>query len=331
MDGSSGSSAGGDDAIVAGGAGTGGGGPGSSSLASSLLSGAGGTSAAGGSSGGAGGGSGDGSRRSEEAVACVHYERRCSVVAPCCGVAYGCRVCHDEMSLSCGPMDRFAVEEVVCKECRERQPSKTNECRACGVTFAEYHCPKCNIWMALSKRPFHCDECGFCRVGGRENFKHCATCCMCVAASVHATHSCMREKYKNNCPVCREDMFSSRQSPQDLPCGHVIHSHCFRNLAGFDYRCPICKKTVLSRATERHRDAAHAGRPGAGGQHPMQRLRAEDGKSRLAFSGSAVSGMLQLQHGGGECCIGQGFIGSRRRRMTKELQLSIEKLPAKKI
>lgn len=57
----------------------------------------------------------------------------------------------------------------------------------------------------------------------------------------------MTDKYKNNCPVCREDMFVSRQSPQDLPCGHAIHAHCFRNLAGFDYRCPICKKTVVSR------------------------------------------------------------------------------------
>ena len=53
--------------------------------------------------------------------------------------------------------------------------------------------------------------------------------------SLHFMYS-MKDKYRNNCPVCREDMFSSRQSPQDLPCGHAIHAHCFRNLAGFDYR-----------------------------------------------------------------------------------------------
>ena len=41
-------------------------------------------------------------------------------------------------------------------------------------------------------------------------------------------------------------MHTSRHSPQDLPCGHVIHSVCFRKLAAFDYRCPICKKTVIS-------------------------------------------------------------------------------------
>ena len=42
-------------------------------------------------------------------------------------------------------------------------------------------------------------------------------------------------------------MFTSRQSPQDLPCGHCIHSYCFRKLANHDYRCPICKKTVVSK------------------------------------------------------------------------------------
>lgn len=191
--------------------------------------------------------SGNGANGSQEDVSCIHYDRKCSVVAPCCGLVVGCRVCHDELSPACGPMDRFAIKEIVCKECNTRQGT-SNKCinTQCAVTFAEYHCPKCNLWMALQKEPFHCDECGFCRVGGRENFRHCAECCMCISNSIHAKHSCMTDKYKNNCPVCREDMFSSRQSPQDLPCGHAIHAHCFRNLAGFDYRCPICKKTVVS-------------------------------------------------------------------------------------
>ena len=103
--------------------------------------------------------------------------------------------------------------------------------------------------MALNKSPFHCDRCGICRVGGRENFRHCDRCSMCIAAGTFDTHSCMTDKYRSNCPVCREDMFSSRQSPLELPCGHAIHAHCFRNLAGFDQRCPICKKTAVSRET----------------------------------------------------------------------------------
>ena len=121
-----------------------------------------------------------------------------------------------------------------------------NVCVNCTTQFGEYHCGTCNLWMARSKKPFHCNECGFCRVGGVESFRHCTECCMCISVNVFHTHNCFKDKYKNNCPVCREDMFSSRQSPQDLPCGHAIHAHCFRKLAGFDYRCPICKKTVVS-------------------------------------------------------------------------------------
>lgn len=26
---------------------------------------------------------------------CEHYERQCSIVAPCCGRGYPCRLCHD--------------------------------------------------------------------------------------------------------------------------------------------------------------------------------------------------------------------------------------------
>lgn len=62
-----------------------------------------------------------------EAMTCVHYERKCCVVAPCCNQVFGCRVCHDEMTPAPGhgQMDRFAIQEIVCKECKTRQTSKT--------------------------------------------------------------------------------------------------------------------------------------------------------------------------------------------------------------
>lgn len=181
-----------------------------------------------------------------ESNTCVHYERNCNIIAPCCDRIFGCRICHDEISPSGhANMNRFLIKQVVCKKCNTKQDA-SNLCVQCGTVFAEYHCDACNLWMARSKKPFHCNECGFCRVGGVESFRHCKECCMCISVNVFNTHSCFKDKYKNNCPVCREDMFSSRQSPQDLPCGHAIHAHCFRKLAGFDYRCPICKKTVVS-------------------------------------------------------------------------------------
>ena len=58
----------------------------------------------------------------EANAACVHYERNCSPVAPCCNRVFGCRICHDELSPpGHPPMNRFLVREVVCRLCNTRQ------------------------------------------------------------------------------------------------------------------------------------------------------------------------------------------------------------------
>jgi len=222
----------------------------------------------------------DDKNKPQQIAPCTHYERNCYIVAPCCNQVFGCRICHDDIrcsntssaigasgrkgaKMACLPLDRFSIGEIVCRKCSRRQNSKTNKCIECDTPFGEYHCQICNLWMTKSKSPFHCAKCGICRVGGRDNFVHCDLCCMCVSRSSHNNksdnnnssstttpqHKCIRDKYKTNCPVCQENLFFSRQSPQDLPCGHTIHSHCFRKLAGFDYRCPVCKKTIVPSAS----------------------------------------------------------------------------------
>jgi len=91
---------------------------------------------------------------------CSHYERNCTIVAPCCGGVFGCRICHDDCPVqppkinnggrryhrsaslpssftSMGGegggghdddthhnIDRFAIREVICRECFTRQSSK---------------------------------------------------------------------------------------------------------------------------------------------------------------------------------------------------------------
>ncbi len=53
---------------------------------------------------------------------CVHYERHCQIVAPCCNRTFGCRICHDELSPpGHPPLNRFLIREVVCKLCNTRQ------------------------------------------------------------------------------------------------------------------------------------------------------------------------------------------------------------------
>ena len=60
--------------------------------------------------------------RQDTNAACVHYERNCSIVAPCCDRVFGCRICHDELSPpGHPPMNRFLIREVVCKLCNTRQ------------------------------------------------------------------------------------------------------------------------------------------------------------------------------------------------------------------
>jgi len=97
-------------------------------------------------------------RRAEQTrPPCSHYERNCTMIAPCCGAAFGCRICHDDCpilpptfnsggrryqrsaslpsSFTCmdtsqpednqHTIDRFAVREVICRSCYTRQPCKT--------------------------------------------------------------------------------------------------------------------------------------------------------------------------------------------------------------
>lgn len=126
----------------------------------------------------------------------------------------------------------------------QRKQISSNSCVNCNVQFGEYHCAICNLWMSNEERPYHCPDCGFCRVGGGENFRHCMDCGMCIDRQLFSEHNCKVGKYMSNCPVCQEDLFSSRDASHELPCGHAIHWHCFRELAGHDSRCPVCKKTA---------------------------------------------------------------------------------------
>lgn len=70
---------------------------------------------------------------------------------------------------------------------------------------------------------------------------------MCIDKSLYDEHNCKSGKYKANCPVCQEFLFSSRSASHEMPCGHAIHWDCFRQLAAHDSRCPVCKKTAETR------------------------------------------------------------------------------------
>lgn len=95
----------------------------------------------------------------EANAACVHYERNCNIVAPCCLRVYGCRICHDELSPANHPdMDRFMIKEVVCKNCKLQQQA-SNQCVSCQAIFGEYFCAVCKLWMSMVSTNFRSCQC----------------------------------------------------------------------------------------------------------------------------------------------------------------------------
>lgn len=187
--------------------------------------------------------SSSGGTTAEKKYGCSHYERRCAYVSPCCNRVYPCRICHDDRENH--KINRHAVNEIVCLLCNARQP--VNRCCAsCGVEFGRYFCSICRLYDDKDKKQFHCDQCGICRVDGRENFFHCPTCDICLCIDLKNSHKCVEQVTHANCSVCLEDLHTSRESLSVLSCGHITHRKCFRNLltSGI-YACPLCCHTMV--------------------------------------------------------------------------------------
>lgn len=95
----------------------------------------------------------------------------------------------------------------------------------------QYTCLKCNLFDDTDKKQYHCDECGICRIGGRQNFFHCAVCNMCLPIQLQIDgHRCVENISRSNCPVCLGAIHTSR-IPCHIPdCGHLLHKMCFDQL-----------------------------------------------------------------------------------------------------
>jgi len=173
-----------------------------------------------------------------EELGCAHYKRHCKLVAPCCSKVYNCRFCHDEAEPT-HSLDRKKVEEVECLKCSARVPAEA-DCKQCGVVFGSAHfCRVCRLYDDVDKGQFHCEGCGICRVGGRDKYEHCNNCGLCLPKS--DGHKCRSDISKTNCPVCMEDLHTSRVAAHIPPCSHLIHTTCYHDMlkSGL-FACPTC-------------------------------------------------------------------------------------------
>ena len=181
---------------------------------------------------------------------CEHYNRGCTIIAPCCNNMFDCRLCHNDICDH--EINRFEIKEVCCKKCKHIQ-KKQQICENCGLNMGSYFCEICCLYDNTDKGQFHCEKCGICRVGGKENFFHCDKCNACIGINLKDSHNCIENVTKNVCPICRDNMFDSIDSITMLKCGHYMHNECLKLMVSdgsslSSYRCPICQKTIFELA-----------------------------------------------------------------------------------
>lgn len=183
---------------------------------------------------------------------CSHYRRRCRIRAPCCNEIFDCRHCHNEAKNSINidqkhrhDIPRHRVQQIICSLCDTEQEVQ-QFCINCGVCMGRYFCETCKLFDDdTSKKQYHCNGCGICRIGGRENFFHCNKCRCCYSVLLKNSHPCVEGAMHNDCPVCFEYLFESRNDVTVMPCGHTIHESCLKDMhEHYRYACPICSKSV---------------------------------------------------------------------------------------
>lgn len=63
--------------------------------------------------------------------------------------------------------------------------------------------------------------------------------------NLQGKHKCIENVSRQNCPICLEDIHTSRIAAQVLPCGHLLHRTCYEDMLKEGYRCPLCMRSAL--------------------------------------------------------------------------------------
>lgn len=184
---------------------------------------------------------------------CIHYNGDCMIMTRCCpDKIYGCWRCHDEECEDHKLLTkRDDIYILICKKCGYKNEEITNQCKKCENIFGIQHCLKCMIFINDEKKNFfHCEECGICRSGKRKEIHHCKTCNLCV--SQKKEHHCFKKilPREEECSICMENLFSSKNKLYINPCGHYYHHSCLEKYIetcgekAVVPTCPLCKKSL---------------------------------------------------------------------------------------
>jgi RING finger and CHY zinc finger domain-containing protein 1 len=175
-------------------------------------------------------------------IICTHYDRNCLIISKCCNKVYQCRFCHDDNEDH--KINRFSTEKIICKKCNIEQ-GISNKCINCNIEFGKYYCYICRLWFNDDKEAYHCEKCGNCRAGKKEEYIHCDKCNMCQNKDIYESHKCFYNSFELDCPICNDNLKNSIKPVVSLKCGHGIHQECLRkNITSGNLNCPLCKMSV---------------------------------------------------------------------------------------
>jgi zinc finger-like protein len=135
---------------------------------------------------------------------------------------------------------------MVCMKCGVEQ-ALSAKCVACAASMAKYVCSVCDLFDDDPTHDiYHCPFCNLCRRGkglGVDVF-HCMRCNQCMSLTLSETHVCREGSLEDNCPICQESMFTSSSPVRQTPCGHFMHSSCYKDYTKTGYTCPMCSKSL---------------------------------------------------------------------------------------
>ncbi|KAF2809305.1 zf-CHY-domain-containing protein [Mytilinidion resinicola] len=177
---------------------------------------------------------------------CQHYKRNVKVQCYSCRRWYTCRHCHD--AVEDHSLNRKMTQNMLCMACGTPQPAGQH-CRQCGREAAWYYCAICKLWDDNSSRKiYHCEECGICRMGEGlgKDYVHCKRCNVCISIAFAQSHRCVERATECDCPICGDYLFSSSIPVVSMPCGHYLHKECYNSYMQTAYKCPMCKKSAVN-------------------------------------------------------------------------------------
>ena len=65
-----------------------------------------------------------------------------------------------------------------------------------------------------------------------------------MGSALVGNHECKSDRLNEDCAVCMDKLFTSRDAAVFLRCGHSMHGKCSRDYQKTNINCPMCRKSI---------------------------------------------------------------------------------------